>query len=160
MKKIININVNGSRQFGYFSEKEFKLSKLSYEDVDNFNLDRKCILVANYVRLCLGSMYISSCGRTELKNASLQNSGKYSQHRIIKTSPVRATDLHPKGTTVAKMQKWVINNRKVLYMLGVRGIGFYSWGVHFDVRPQKNMSAWGMNSTDLKKLKETKFWSI
>jgi len=149
----MKINKNGNRLFGYFNESEFKLSQLSSEDYNSFDMDYKLIGIANYVRLFLGKTKINSCGRSVLYNASLNGSSPVSQHLIKNNDTVKAIDLSSLDVSNTRLHNFVIDNVKTLRLLGVRGIGFYTWGVHLDVRDQSKLSVWGKDSATMIRMK-------
>lgn len=151
----MKIRVNGKRKFGAFKESEFKLSQLARENLDSFDMDRRLVLVANAVRIGIGSTTINSCGRTKGYNSTLPGAATTSQHLAGSGKIVRAIDLRSNKVSYKEFENWVFKNHKYLKLLGVKGFGFYprSNFIHLDVRRQEKISAWGLSEEKLLKIR-------
>ena len=151
----IEIKKNSLRKYGYFNSSEFKLSSFSSENLDSFLLDSKIIVVANYLRLNLGSISINSCARSPLYNTSVGGVSN-SQHLITALRPVTALDLRTLKVSIPEFKLFVIKNIKILKLLGVRGVGFYNTFIHIDCRNQSDrISHWGsMTDSQIKKIND------
>lgn len=149
------IDPSSGTTYGYFRSDEFKLSQTKFENFKTFQLSCKTVLVANYLRLKAGRLRINSCGRTPSYNSTLNGSAPNSQHLILPDRPVTALDLKSLDISNSEFKQIVLENRKALRCMGMRGVGFYKTFIHIDCRPTKSISAWGMDSVTKNKFKNT-----
>lgn len=156
LRKLIK---NNNRSHGFFKGNEFFTDKqVAQGRVQPYYVDRRLLLVINYIRLCTGKpLFLNSCGRDEVYNANEGGSSK-SQHLIIENGSVKAADLDYIDSSdtylkdLAELKEFILSNFSVLYMMGVRGLGFYPYDgnnytfVHIDTRRQDYVSVWGLDS--------------
>lgn len=144
---------NRDRKVGYFRDSEFyspTQKKLGL--TDDYEIDSRIVVVANYLRFITGiPININSAGRTPDYNASVGGSLS-SYHLITDERKVAALDLSLIGYKNDHLKKVVMQEIYTLYLMGVRGIGFYSTFVHLDVRPTKDLVVFRASADEKKRL--------
>lgn len=151
----LNINAETFNITKNFTNSEIISASHPQEGEETFMIDEKVVLIAQYIREQLNvPVKVNSAFRNEKYNSELRGSASNSQHIYGK-----ALDLSAKGIVAFLEEAYDTNNEhgKKLYEMGLRGIGFYDWGVHIDTREQKGVSKWDYRK---KKALVKSLWSI
>lgn len=104
-------------------------------------IDILVVEIAQYIRENIGKpVFINSAYRNATHNATIEGASAVSQHMYG-----TALDLRGEGLYEFMREAYESKNEHWQFMshLGLRGLGFYSWGVHIDVRTQDKLSLWG-----------------
>lgn len=112
----------------------------SHTENDIVLIDKKVVEVAQYIRTALSvPLTVTSANRSKTYNAGIAGSSKNSQH-----IGGRALDLKGTGLLEFMLKSYEEKNEhwQAMYNLGLRGLGFYDWGVHIDTRESIRVANW------------------
>ncbi|WP_052143563.1 YcbK family protein [Wocania ichthyoenteri] len=132
-----------------------EIIKASHSNDDIVLIDKKVVEVAQYIRTALKTpVGINSAFRSPEYNATLEGSAKNSQHIHGKALDLRGNGIveFMEEAYRTKNEHWV-----KMYDLGLRGLGFYSWGVHIDTRDSISVANWDYRK---KKVLIKSIWSL
>lgn len=156
-----------NRKRGYILESELAPSQYAFEKpINAYEIDNSVIQAFNYLRFWFGSaIRITSPGRSKAYNTAQKGAATNSKHLILfdengeQVRPVYALDIQPVDGELQRLKELVEGHSPILYLMGVRGVGFYKTFIHIDTADRgSKYVVWNGVGASLPKMKEFKLW--